>query len=157
MIIVLGILPYLVMNGDSVQSNSHPLPELGSTDTLTDNQALVLTLLGQQSIALSAQELHALIQEQRPIGLATVYRALDTLNLLGLIQRRVGQRGESFYSVASPEQSHLTCLRCGHSLPVVLGLEPEWAAQLNRVGMFQIYYYTLEFFGLCDSCSPSQN
>lgn len=94
-------------------------------------------------------------QHGKGIGLATVYRALDALKLAGLVQVRKLTNGEALYSLVQEDRHHLTCLQCGDSIPIdscpVYNLEEA----LNQAHKFKVYYHTLEFFGLCMACQPS--
>lgn len=119
---------------------------------LTAAQQAVLTALRQQPQPLSAQVLHRAMYAQCPIGLATVYRALDTLKLLGLVQHRLTLIGETLYSAVEHDHHYLTCLQCGTSVPVETCPVQELAAQLQGTSSFRIYYHTLEFFGVCGGC-----
>nr|WP_313887623.1 transcriptional repressor [Nodosilinea sp. LEGE 07088] len=65
---------------------------------LTAGQQSVLEALQRQPQPLSAQALYGVMRRQQPIGLATIYRALDALKLLGLVQHRVTLTGETLYS-----------------------------------------------------------
>jgi len=120
---------------------------------LTRNQQAVLDALNQKPAAFSAQELHSLLREQQAIGLATVYRALETLQLRGLVQSRAGANGESLYSSVAQDQHYLTCLNCGQSFPLEHCPVQEFEARLHPSVPFKIYYHTLEFFGLCEPCT----
>ena len=51
------------------------------------------------------------MRRQQPIGLATIYRALDALKLLGLVQHRVTLTGETLYSAVEHDHHYLTCLQ----------------------------------------------
>ena len=119
---------------------------------LTAGQQTVLDVLQHQSQPLSAQALHGLMRRQQPIGLATIYRALDALKLLGLVQHRVTLTGETLYSAVKHDHHYLTCLQCGVSVPVETCPVKELEAQLQGASSFRIYYHTLEFFGVCDQC-----
>lgn len=124
---------------------------------LTRSQAQVFELLREQKEEISAQEVYTqLRQEKLNIGLATVYRVLKAMHVRGLIQARTSAEGELVYSLAGEERHYLTCINCGTSLPVgedcpVHELEEE----LSKSRGFNIYYHTLEFFGLCEPCSQS--
>ncbi len=122
----------------------------------TRSQRQVLDLLKQLNEAISAQALYLkLRQQQISMGLATVYRALDSLKLEGVVQVRTLSSGESLYSLAKEDTHHLTCVRCGDSAIMdecpVHGLE----SHLTESHHFQIFYHTLEFFGLCEKCQAS--
>ncbi len=122
------------------------------TPRLTAGQQSVLDALQHQSQPLSAQALHGVMRRQQPIGLATIYRALDALKLLGLVQHRVTLTGETLYSAVEHGHHYLTCLQCGVSVPVDTCPVKELEAQLQGTGSFRIYYHTLEFFGVCERC-----
>jgi Fur family ferric uptake transcriptional regulator len=120
---------------------------------LTRNQQAVLDVLHQHADALSAQELYGILRERQAIGLATVYRALETLKLHGLIKSRVGANGKSLYSPVAPDQHYLTCLQCGQSFPLDHCPVQELEMHLQPSVPFKVYYHTLEFFGLCQPCA----
>ena len=122
----------------------------------TRSQTQVLELLKQLPNAISAQDLYMQLREQQiSMGLATVYRALDSLKLEGVVQMRTLPSGESLYSLTKQDRHHLTCVRCGLSAVMdecpVHGLE----SHLTESHHFQIFYHTLEFFGLCEQCQRS--
>lgn len=123
----------------------------------TRSQTQIFELIKQQKDAVSAQDLYIqLRQKKSSIGLATVYRALESLKQEGVIQVRTLSGGGSLYSLAQVDTHHLTCVRCGHSTKMaecpVHGLE----THLSESHHFQIFYHTLEFFGLCEQCQSLQ-
>jgi Fur family transcriptional regulator, ferric uptake regulator len=120
---------------------------------LTSAQEAVLHTLKQQPQPVSAQFLYRVMREQQGIGLATIYRSLDALKLLGQVQHRVSITGETLYSLVENEHHYLTCLQCGASFPVETCPVKELETQLQYSGSFKIYYHTLEFFGLCEPCA----
>ena len=61
---------------------------------LTRNQQAVLDGLSQQTQPISAQALYSVLRQQQAIGLATVYRALETLKLRGVVQSRASTNGK---------------------------------------------------------------
>lgn len=128
----------------------HPIPY---PVRLTRNQQAVLDLLSQQTQSVSAQELYRVLRQQQVIGLATVYRALETLKLRGLVQSRASANGELLYSLVEQDQHYLTCLQCGRSFPLDRCPIQELEEHLQHSVPFKIYYHTLEFFGLCEPCT----
>jgi Fur family transcriptional regulator, ferric uptake regulator len=122
----------------------------------TRSQDRILTLLKAQRDPISAQDLYIeLRSHSQSMGLATVYRSLDTLKKAGLVQVRTQPTGESLYTTIQADRHHLTCLNCGQSIPIdecpVHHLEQE----LTQAHRFKIHYHTLEFFGLCDRCQEA--
>lgn len=119
----------------------------------TPAQEKILAALRECPEAVSAQYLHRYLRDRHEIfGLATIYRALDRLKLQGLVQGLTLPSGETVYSARMHNIHHLTCLQCGTSLPLqdcpLHGLGERLAGEFK----FDIYYHTLEFFGLCDRC-----
>jgi Fur family ferric uptake transcriptional regulator len=76
----------------------------------------VLGLLAHQDCCLSAQDIHArLFADGRRVGLASVYRALDVLDQLGLVHR-VDVDGTACFEPADPSgehHHHAICDTCG--------------------------------------------
>ncbi|MEM6255698.1 MAG: Fur family transcriptional regulator [Cyanobacteria bacterium P01_D01_bin.156] len=124
----------------------------------TRNQERILETLQSQKQAISAQDLHsAMRQEGSRIGLATIYRALEALKLDGTVQVRTLSNGESLYSLSHEDRHHLTCLRCGDSLPIEECPVHDLEQHLNASHHFRIFYHTLEFFGLCAECQMASS
>lgn len=121
----------------------------------TRSQDKVFKLLKQKNVELSAQQVFMELRHcNQPLGLATVYRALEALKLSGAIQGRLLASGETLYSLTLEDRHHLTCLQCGTSIPINEAECPVHAleTQLQKSAQFDIYYHTLEFFGLCSPC-----
>lgn len=119
----------------------------------TRNQDRILTLLRKLNQEVSAQDLYVELRKQdQAMGLATVYRSLEALKLAGGVQARTLSNGESLYSLIQEDKHHLTCLQCGKSIPIDACPVQELETQLRQSQHFEIYYHTLEFFGLCRGC-----
>lgn len=123
------------------------------SDRRTRSQTLILDLLKSLDSALSAQDIYMDLRKQgHSIGLATVYRALETLKREGKLQVRTLATGESLYSTTKEDRHHLTCVQCGSSIPISECPVHELEEKLNHSYDFKIYYHMLEFFGLCTKC-----
>ncbi|MGG6266556.1 Fur family transcriptional regulator [Leptolyngbya sp. AN03gr2] len=124
----------------------------------TRGQARVLELLKQTKQPISAQALFTELRSSgQSLGLATVYRALEALRREGLVQSRSTPQGEALYSYVDHHQHFLTCLRCGTSTPLETCPFQELEKQWQQAKTFQLYYHTLELFGLCWQCQDSPN
>ena len=77
----------------------------------------VVELLGRQHCCLSAKEITcALREEGREVGLASVYRALEVLDQLKLVQRLDAGEGVVRYEPAvagGDHHHHIVCEACG--------------------------------------------
>jgi Fur family transcriptional regulator, ferric uptake regulator len=77
----------------------------------------VLALLARQDCCLSAQDIHDRLRagSRKPVGLASVYRALDVLSQLKLVHR-LDVDGTACYEPAHPSgdhHHHVICEECG--------------------------------------------
>ncbi|MGI8513015.1 MAG: Fur family transcriptional regulator [Solirubrobacteraceae bacterium] len=77
----------------------------------------VIELLARQDCCLSAKEIaDQLAGEGAGVGIASVYRALETFDELGLVQRLDAGEGVVRYEPALPggeHHHHIVCDRCG--------------------------------------------
>ena len=77
----------------------------------------MVKLLARQSCCLSAQEISDRMRSSgSDVGLASVYRALDLLHGMGLVQRIELGEGPSLYEPVAPDgehHHHAVCDRCG--------------------------------------------
>jgi Fur family transcriptional regulator, ferric uptake regulator len=123
----------------------------------TRSQERILQLLKQFDRGISAQDIYVELRTRnQTVGLATVYRALESLKLEGSVQGRALPTGESLYSCVQADRHHLTCLHCGESIPIDECPVEQLEHRLESLHQFKIYYHTLEFFGVCLSCAPTQ-
>ena len=94
----------------------------------------VVEFLGRQSCCVSAHEIHDGIRAGGArVGIASVYRALDGLDRLGLVQRVDLGDGVSRFEPAGPtgdHHHHLVCDDCGKVEPFA---DPSLEAALERV------------------------
>jgi Fur family ferric uptake transcriptional regulator len=81
----------------------------------------VVSLLGRQHCCLSAHEIsHELHESGSDVGIASVYRALELLHGMGLVQRvEIGDGGARFEPVVpgGEHHHHAVCDRCGRVTP----------------------------------------
>ncbi|NEN89085.1 MAG: transcriptional repressor [Okeania sp. SIO3H1] len=120
----------------------------------TRSQERILKLLKIQKRSLSAQDIYSALRGcDQPLGLATVYRSLDALKQEGLVIVRTLANGESVYSSLQHNQHHLTCVKCGTSIPINECSVHNLENKLQKSHNFKIFYHTVEFFGLCDHCT----
>ncbi len=119
----------------------------------TRSQAQIIRVLKSLNYAISAQDLYLELKHRdQPLGLATVYRALDALKVQGTVKSITLTSREALYSLISQDQPHLNCVECGKSLPINECPVHHLEKQLEQTHHFQVYYHTLEFFGRCHQC-----
>ena len=103
----------------------------------------------------TAQQIHdQLRQGEAKVGLATVYRALQTMAESGEVDVLRTPEGESAYrACSSGHHHHLVCRQCGYSIEISAHEVEEWAASVARSNGFTDAGHELEIFGLCASCA----
>jgi Fe2+ or Zn2+ uptake regulation protein len=92
------------------------------------------------------------------LGRATIYRMVEALVGLGVLDRVIFADGTHRYRVCgAPHHHHLTCTQCHQivELPVCLP-EGQLSAIANQTG-FDIEGHALEVFGRCPNCRTSQS
>ncbi|CAN5587371.1 transcriptional repressor [soil metagenome] len=121
-------------------------------------RATVVDALGGQHCCLSAQELSEQLRGSGSrIGLASIYRALDVLHGLGLVQRVDLGDGELRFEPIRPggeHHHHAVCESCGE---VTAFEDPRLEADLARVGKglgHTIDAHEVVIHGTCAGCAP---
>ena len=123
---------------------------------LTRQQSAVAAALGGADDFTSAQDLHARLRnEGHKVGLATVYRALQTLADQGQVDVLRTDDGESVYRRCSTgaHHHHLVCRSCGRTVEVEGPTVERWADAVSAEHGFRDVTHTLEIFGTCSDCS----
>jgi Fur family ferric uptake transcriptional regulator len=133
---------------------------------LTPQRRLVLEIFMENlERHLSAEELYQISREKgEEIGLATIYRTLELLEELGLLQKMNFGDGRSRYELVPMEllernhhhHHHLICLTCASILEVEEDLLNQLEKVVEEKHSFQITNHYLQFFGYCPSCRSGE-
>lgn len=107
----------------------------------------------------SAQQIHeALHAGEQRIGLATVYRTLQTLaeNREVDVLRRAD--GEAVYRRCARREHHhhLMCRVCGKTIDIDGPTVESWCAVIGDQHGFTDIEHTIELFGTCTDCAPAR-
>ena len=88
-----------------------------------------------------------------PIGLSTVYRAVQSLADDGELDSLRTDSGEALYRRCSPQHHHhLVCRGCGRTVEVAGPAVERWADRIAGEHGFADVSHTLEIFGTCAAC-----
>ena len=84
---------------------------------------------------------------------ATVFRSLDVLSDLGLVERLDLPTGGHAFVACEPEHHHhVICSSCGSSTPIEdAGIE-QLAESIGRATGYEVETHRLELFGRCPAC-----
>jgi Fur family transcriptional regulator, ferric uptake regulator len=116
----------------------------------------ILALLDRQDCALSAFDIeNALRESDRAVARASVYRILDQLERLDLVQRvEAGKNSVLYEPVRGGHQHHhhLVCDRCGRLVPFADEELEKTIGKLSRRVPFQVSDHEVVLHGACDDC-----
>jgi Fur family transcriptional regulator, ferric uptake regulator len=120
-------------------------------------RAAVVDLLGRQNCCLSAQDIHDRLRKaRRPVGIASVYRALETLADLRLVKRVDAGDGVARYEPATAggdHHHHLVCRDCG-KVEAFSDLRLERAIDRVAGGLgYSVEEHEVVLLGACADCS----
>jgi Fur family ferric uptake transcriptional regulator len=105
---------------------------------------------------LSAEEIYNIVRVTNPeIGLATVYRTLDLLAELEILQKVNFGDGRSRYEFSDTEvhhHHHLICLKCCEVTEFDDDKLEELEAAIGKKSGFKIIDHQVKFFGYCQKC-----
>ncbi|MGD9347549.1 MAG: transcriptional repressor [Candidatus Aminicenantes bacterium] len=133
----------------------------------TGPREAILQLLSRTTKHMSAKEIYASLHKLYPgIGLTTVYRTLDLLFQMGLIQKLSFGDGHNRYEFISDEKTkhhhHLICTSCGkifnysEFVDEELALVKKTEERLEKKYNFQIEDHNIEFMGICEVCQKEK-
>lgn len=126
----------------------------------TRQRTAILEALGRQDDFRSAQQIHEQMRaDGESVGLATVYRNLQTLATSGKLDVLVTAEGESLYRQCEQDghHHHLVCRTCGRTVEF---LAPKLEAAMTAIAEehgFSDLDHTLEVFGHCPEHAGGQH
>jgi Fe2+ or Zn2+ uptake regulation protein len=121
---------------------------------ITTARRAVVTVLVESSGHVTADDLAAAVQRSHPdVHQSTIYRTLDALEELGVVDHVHLGHGRAVYHLADDPHQHLVCEDCGHVLEVPDELFAPLAAQLHREYRFTLRPNHFAVLGRCDACA----
>ncbi len=120
-------------------------------------EATVRVLLENETDHLSAEDVYLLVKEKAPeIGLATVYRTLELLTELKVVDKINFGDGVSRYDLrkegADHFHHHLVCLECGAVEEIEEDLLDDVEKVVEKEFQFLVKDHRLTFHGICRQC-----
>ncbi|HEX5609519.1 MAG TPA: transcriptional repressor [Solirubrobacterales bacterium] len=117
----------------------------------------VVEALAGHNCAVTALDLDDELRRRRPpVGRASVYRALEQLEQLGLVQRIEVSRGTAGYERVDPtghHHHHAICGKCGRMVPFE---DPSLERAIDQLGDhmdFNVTAHDVVLRGTCERCS----
>jgi Fur family ferric uptake transcriptional regulator len=117
----------------------------------------VVEALAEHDCAVTALDLDDELRRRRPaVGRASVYRALEQLEQLGLVQRIEVCRGTAGYERVDPtghHHHHAICRDCGRMVPFEDSRLERALAHVAGEMSFDVTEHDVVLRGLCDKCA----
>ncbi len=135
--------------------HSHALAQSTATNRRnTKQRTAIVGALSTIEDFRSAQQIHDLLSEtKKPVGLTTVYRALQALAADGAIDVIIADDGEARYRLCSRgHHHHLVCRVCGTTVEVAGPTAERWATKVAAEHGFSAPEHTIEISGVCPKC-----
>lgn len=125
---------------------------------LTEPRRAVAELVDRRTGHFTAADLVSDARDRKaPIGRATVFRALELFQELGVVERIDLPSGEHAYVVCEPEHHHhVICTNCGQGVDIDdRGIKAVTKKIAKRTG-YRIDQHRIELFGLCPACHAAK-
>ena len=126
----------------------------GAGQRATRQRALLLEVLQQEGKHLDADELYRLARRKQPrLSLSTVYRTLQLLKKMGLVEEHHFSEEHHHYE-ARPKANHqhLECLGCGRIVEFDNPLTHELKQAVAREHDFTVTGLEMYLAGFCAAC-----
>lgn len=126
----------------------------------TRQRAAVDEVLDETADFISAQELHSVLRSRGAgVGLATVYRTLQTLADDGRVDVLRSDGGEAVYRRCLREEHHhhLVCRSCGATVEIAGPAVERWTSSVADKHGYVDVSHTLEVFGTCPRCAQDRD
>lgn len=123
---------------------------------MTRQRSAVVAALAEVDDFRSAQQLHEHLHATgNEVGLATVYRTLQSLAVDGDVDVLRADDGEALYRRCSRREHHhhLVCRSCGTTVELDGPGVEAWAAEVGAEHGFVDIEHTMELSGTCRACA----
>ncbi|HHX54871.1 MAG TPA: transcriptional repressor [Clostridiales bacterium] len=144
---------------DKKERFKHLLRENGLK--VTSQRILILEVLEKRPDKhLTAEEIYELVQKKNPdIGLATVYRTIQLLSELNLIDKLDIGDGHVRYEIGKQDKSdnlhrhhHLICLNCNKIISFEGDLLEQLENTIENTMDFEVLDHEVKLYGRCKEC-----
>lgn len=129
------------------------LREHGGRATAT--RRILLEVLFEADEHLTAEDLTRLVQARAPDAhLSTIYRNLEELQDLGVVDHTHLGHGPATYQLAGAAHAHFLCESCGATFEAPDELFAGLAAAARSEHRFEINPHHFAILGRCEQCAP---
>lgn len=124
---------------------------------LTEARRAVVEIVAQSPCALSPADVYELAKERYPtLGLVTVYRTLEKLEELHLVQRVHQDDGCNAYLPEAEGHKHLLiCKECKKAVYFEGDDLDDFFDEVGKKHHFVVNDHWLQLFGICENCKKT--
>ncbi len=120
---------------------------------MTAQRRIILEELRKVRTHPTAGEIYEIVRKRLPrISLGTVYRNLEILSEIGMIQKLEMAGTQKRFDGIVENHYHVRCIRCGRVDDVLADSIPMINEALAEASDYEILWHRLEFVGLCPQC-----
>ncbi|NCV96322.1 MAG: transcriptional repressor [Actinobacteria bacterium] len=121
---------------------------------MNKSEIKVISVLERVGGFASAQQLHQLLlRSGESIGLTSVYRALQSLVDVKIVDQLRKEDGEAIYRLCGEaHHHHLVCKSCGSTVEIEGSALEKWAKAMAEEHGYREVGHLAEVFGICPSC-----
>jgi Fe2+ or Zn2+ uptake regulation protein len=145
-----------VPTSDRLRSVLALVREQGGRVTTT-RRAIIAALVDADDHHVTAQALADRVQRSHPdIHPSTVYRTLDTLSDLGVVEHAHLGHGPTVYHLTDRRHQHVVCEKCGAVVEIPLSVFDPLVRELRDDYGFELRPEHVAMVGRCAACSSTR-
>jgi Fur family ferric uptake transcriptional regulator len=120
---------------------------------VTPQRMLILETIRESGGHLDADEIHRLARQKAPhLSLSTVYRTINVLKEVEVIEKLHLGDGRPHYEIKKGEHHHLICRGCGKVIEFQSPFSDKWGRGWGEKYDFEITRAHLDLRGYCAEC-----
>lgn len=128
----------------------------------SQRRAVLNVMLSRPSVHMSSEEIYDQVRKQLPdVGVATVYRTLQLLCRLNIVNKIYLDDNVSRYEINLNENEHnhhhLICEKCGKVTEVHEDFLEELEKHIEEEYGFEINNHQVGFYGSCKNCVKGED
>ena len=124
---------------------------------MTRQRRVILDELSKVTSHPSADEVYEMVRRRLPrISMGTVYRNLEVLSGMGMIQRLSSGASQMRFDARADVHYHIRCTRCGRIDDVTMDRLEGIEQSVRRQTGYEILGHSLEFGGICPACKSQE-
>lgn len=125
---------------------------------VTPQRAIIFEAIEKLEGHITAEDIFEQVQKVNPyVSLATVYRTLELLQELNLINQTNFGRSQTYFALKDHgTHHHLVCMDCGHIEEFSDQILDSVRTELKHQYGFQAHTEHLSIFGVCHACQQKE-